>query len=127
MNYPKMSKKRKVDADGRLFKNDGKARTCLCFKVKNRCVLCHEAVSVIKEYNLHRHFDTKHGAQYGKIGLQEKQELSQELKGKLRLQQSLFTKATAKNNAALKASFIVAVEIAKASKSFSEGAHAEVL
>lgn len=86
------------------------------------CLLCHEAVAVVKEYNLCRHFDTKHGAKYGKNSLQEKQEIAQELKGKLRLQQSLFTKSTAKNNAAMKASFIVAEEIAKASKSFSEGA-----
>ena len=34
----------------------------------------------------------------------------------------MFTKATAKNNAAVKASFIVAEEIAHASKSYSEGA-----
>uniref|UniRef100_A0A8P4KAR1 SPIN-DOC-like zinc-finger domain-containing protein n=1 Tax=Dicentrarchus labrax TaxID=13489 RepID=A0A8P4KAR1_DICLA len=85
------------------------------------CLLCYEAVSVVKEYNLRRHFDTKHGVKYAKASLQEKQQLAQELKGKLRSQQCMFTKSTAKNNAAVKARFIVAEEIAHASKSFSEG------
>ena len=81
-----------------------------------------EAVSVIKENNLRRHYETKHGAKYAKVSLQEKQAIVKELKGNLRSQQNLFTKATAKNDAAVKASFIVAEEIAHTSKSFSEGA-----
>lgn len=45
------------------FKKDGKASTCLCFKEKKtECLLCYEVVSVIKEYILRRHVDTKHGA-----------------------------------------------------------------
>lgn len=53
--------------------------------------------------DLRRHFDTKHGAKYGKASLQEKQQIAQELKDKLRSQQNVFRKATAKNNAAVKA------------------------
>ena len=34
-----MSKKRKIDTDG-CFMKDGKANICLCFKEKNRYVLC---------------------------------------------------------------------------------------
>ena len=68
------------------------------------------------------HYETKHGAKYAKVSLQEKQAIVKELKGNLRSQQNLFTKATAKNDAAVKASFIVAEEIARTSKSFSEGA-----
>ena len=48
------------------------------------CLLCYEAVAVIKEYN--QHFDTKHRAQYAKVSLQEKQQMVQELKGKLQSQ-----------------------------------------
>ena len=81
-----------------------------------------EAVSVIKENNLRRHYETKHGAKYAKVSLQEKQAIVKELKGNLRSQQNLFTKATAKNDAAVKASFIVAEEIACTFKSFPEGA-----
>eukprot|EP00066_Takifugu_rubripes_P027642 XP_011616908.1 PREDICTED: LOW QUALITY PROTEIN: general transcription factor II-I repeat domain-containing protein 2-like [Takifugu rubripes] len=114
-----MSRKRKVDADGRLLEGE------YLFVLQGErpvCLLCYEAVSVVKEYNLRRHSDTKHGAKYAKASLQEKQQIAQELKGELWLLQSLFTKSTAKNEAAVKASFIVAEEIAHASKSFSEGA-----
>ena len=47
--------------------------------------------------------------------MREKQKIVQELKGRLQLQQDLFTKATAKSDAAVKASFIVAEEITRAS------------
>ena len=52
----------------------------------------------------------------------KKQQIVQKLKGGLQSQQKMFTKAVAKNEAAVTASFIVAEEIARASKSFSEGA-----
>lgn len=80
--------------------------------------MCYKAVLVVKEFNLHRHFVTNHGAKYAKASLQEKQQIAQELKGKLLLQQSLFMKSTAKNEAAVKASFIVAEEIAHVSSLF---------
>jgi len=65
----------------------------------------------MNEYNLRRHFDTKHGAKYPQFSHQEKHKTFQELKGRLLSQQNLFTKATAKNDAAVQASFIVAEEI----------------
>nr|XP_040025001.1 general transcription factor II-I repeat domain-containing protein 2-like [Gasterosteus aculeatus aculeatus] len=118
-----MSRKRKVDADRRLFQQRWEGEYLFVLQGERPvCLLCYEAVSVVKDYNLRRHFDTKHGAKYAKASLQEKQQIAQELKGKLQSQQSLFVKSTAKNEAAVKASFIVAEEIAHASKSFSEGA-----
>lgn len=122
-NDPEMSRKRKIDADGRQFQERWEGEYMFVLQgEKPVCLLCYEAVSVVKEYNLRRHFDTKHGAKYAKVSLHEKQQIVKELKGKLRSQQNLFTKATTKNDAAVKASFMVAEEIARASKSFSEGA-----
>ncbi|KAF4081932.1 hypothetical protein AMELA_G00146060, partial [Ameiurus melas] len=104
------------------FMKDGKASICLCFKEKNRYVLCvMRRCRSSKSITLRRPFDTKNGATYAKFSLQEKQQIAKELKGKLRSQQNVFTKASTKNDAAVKASFIVAEEIARASKSFSEG------
>lgn len=118
-----MSKKRKIDAEGRQFKERWESEYMFVLQgEKPVCLLCGEAVSAMKEYNLRRHFDTKHGAKYANSSLQEKHKIVQELKGRLQLQQNMFTKATAKNDAAVKASFIVAEEIARASKCFSEGA-----
>lgn len=62
------------------------------------------ALSVVKEYNIRWHFDTKHGAKYAKVSLQEKQQKVKELKDKLWWQQNVFTKAKAKNDAAVRAS-----------------------
>uniref|UniRef100_A0A3Q3WPK1 DUF4371 domain-containing protein n=1 Tax=Mola mola TaxID=94237 RepID=A0A3Q3WPK1_MOLML len=70
---------------------------------------CSVTVSVMKEYNLRRHFHTKHG-------------LTQELKDRLQSQQNMFTKASGRSDAVLKASFTVTEEIARAAKCFSEGA-----
>lgn len=76
---------------------------------------------VVKEYNLHRHFDTKHYTKRMLNLVSKKNSIVQELKGKLQLQQGIFTKATAKNGAILEASFIVAEDIAEVSLCFSEG------
>lgn len=62
-----MSKKRKVDADGKLFQERWEGEYLFVLQGERQvCLLCYEAVSVVKEYNLRRHFDTKHGAKYGK-------------------------------------------------------------
>ncbi|KAJ1099676.1 hypothetical protein NDU88_004775 [Pleurodeles waltl] len=86
------------------------------------CLICYEAVAVMKEYNLRRHFETKHGAKFANLSHQEKQQKVQELKGSLHSQRNIFAKMTAKNDAAVKASYLGAEEIARASKCFSEGA-----
>ena len=118
-----MSKKRKIDAQGRQFHERWENEYLFVLQGENPvCLVCYEVVSVVKEYNLRRHFETKHGAKYAQFSLQEKQRIAAELIGILQSQQNMFTKATSKNDAAVKASFIVAEEIARASKSFSEGA-----
>lgn len=85
------------------------------------CLLCYEAVSVNKEYNLHGPFDTKHT----KVSLLEKQRILQESKGKLRC----LSKGTVKNTTAVKASFFVAEDIVRAllQKSLFESVFAEGL
>ena len=70
-----MSKKRKIDAQGRPFQDRWEGEYMFVLqKEKPVCLLCYEAVSVVKEYNLRSHFDTKHGAKYAKFSLQEKQQ-----------------------------------------------------
>ncbi|KAI5105877.1 general transcription factor II-I repeat domain-containing protein 2-like [Silurus meridionalis] len=66
-NDSKMSRKRKTDADGRLFQErlEGEYMSVLQGE-KPVCLLFYEAVAVVKEYNLRWHFDTKH-AKYGKL------------------------------------------------------------
>ena len=118
-----MSKKRKIDAQGRQFHERWENEYLFVLQGENPvCLVCYEVVSVLKEYNLRRHFETKQGAKYAQFSLQEKQRIAAELIGILQSQQNMSTKASSKNDAAVKASSIVAEEIARASKSFSEGA-----
>uniref|UniRef100_A0A3Q4BB60 DUF4371 domain-containing protein n=1 Tax=Mola mola TaxID=94237 RepID=A0A3Q4BB60_MOLML len=65
----------------------------------------------VMEYNLRQQFHKKHGVKYATINLEEKHQLAQELKDRLQ-----------SNDAAVKTSFIVAKEITRAAKCFSEGA-----
>ncbi|KAK1877189.1 General transcription factor II-I repeat domain containing protein 2, partial [Dissostichus eleginoides] len=57
-----MSRKRKIDADGRVFQERWEGEYMFVLQgEKTVCLLCYEAVAVVKEYNLRRHFETKHG------------------------------------------------------------------
>lgn len=79
-----MSRKRKIDADGRLFQERWEGEYMFMLQgEKPVCLLCHEVLLVVKEYNIRWHFDTKHGAKYAKVSLQEKQQKVKELKNKL--------------------------------------------
>ena len=71
---PKCPERGKLMQTEDCFKKDGRVNTCLCFKEKD--LLCYEVVSVVKAYNLRRHFDTKRGAKYAKTSLQEKQQIA---------------------------------------------------
>uniref|UniRef100_A0A8C5M3G8 SPIN-DOC-like zinc-finger domain-containing protein n=1 Tax=Leptobrachium leishanense TaxID=445787 RepID=A0A8C5M3G8_9ANUR len=118
-----MMLKRKVDAEGRQFQERWESEYMFVINGdKPVCLICYEAVAVMKEYNLRRNFETKHGAKFANLSHQEKQQKVQELKGSLHSQRNIFAKMRAKNNAAVKASYLVAEEIARTSKCFSEGA-----
>lgn len=61
-------------------------------KKKTVCLLCYEALPAVKECNLRQHFETKHGANYAKVSLPEKQQIVEEFKCKLQWQQNVFVK-----------------------------------
>ena len=53
-----MSKKRKIDAQGMQFHEQWENYCKFVSQgEKTVCLLCYEAVSVVKEFNLRRHFD----------------------------------------------------------------------
>ena len=102
-------KKRKVDSECRVF---NKEWTTNYFFTEVRstavCLICQETVAVFKEYNISRHFTTKHAnyaskqspqelaatAQRLTANLQSPQELAataQRLTANLQTQQNLFT------------------------------------
>jgi hypothetical protein len=61
----KVAKKTKLDSKTRNFNNDWTMKYLFILPnvpdLKPMCVLCTECVSAVKEYNMKRHFTTKHG------------------------------------------------------------------
>ena len=56
------------------------------------CLLCSESVSVMKEYNVRRHYVTKHSAKYDSFQGERRKEKVQNMIKNLKQQQSIFTK-----------------------------------
>ena len=80
------------------------------------CLICGANVAVIKEFNLRRHYETKHKDNLKDLDAEQKVQKAEELKKNLTIQQTFFTRAKSQSEAAVKASFIVAEE-----QPFSEG------
>ena len=114
--------KRKVDIEKRIFEHRWKAEHLLTeIAEKSVCLICRSSVEVIKEFNLSQHYEAKHQDMLINLNTAQKQQKAEELKKNPTYQQTLFTKAKSQNQAAVKASFIVAEEIAKSSRPFTEG------
>lgn len=115
-------KKRKVDRECRVFKKEW---TTKYFFTEHRssavCLICQETVAVFKEYNISRHFATKHANYASKLSTKEREAAAEKLAANLKAQQSFFHRQTAIQESSTKASFMLSFKIAKASKPLSEG------
>ncbi|XP_005817565.2 general transcription factor II-I repeat domain-containing protein 2-like [Xiphophorus maculatus] len=116
------AKKRKVDAECRVFNKNWTAKY-LFTEVRGKavCLVCGEQIAVFKDYNLSRHYETKHGEKYKNVTDAERARTSEALLAKLQKQQGFFTKLHTSRDAATKTSFVIAHKIAKTGKPFSEG------
>jgi len=77
--------------------------------------------SVQYQYNISRHFATKHANYASKQSTQERAATAQRLAANLQTQQNLFHRKTAIQESSTKASLLLAFKLAKASKPFSKG------
>lgn len=116
-----LSKKRKIDIEGRVFQEKW-THSYLFTDVNGKavCLVCSQQVSVMKEYNIRRHYVTHHSEKFNMQGQMRKEKVN-ELLGALRKQQCVFTRSRDISAAAVKASYIIANEVALASKPYSEG------
>jgi hypothetical protein len=80
-----------------------------------------KTTAVQKEYNIKRHYTTRHAEEYAKYQGEERDARVAKLKTCLSRQQVFFRKATKDSDAAVEASYVVSEMIAKAGKSFKEG------
>ncbi|KAI7800955.1 putative general transcription factor II-I repeat domain-containing protein 2-like [Triplophysa rosa] len=115
-----MSKKRKIDLEGRMFQEIWKETYFFCEdNGRPVCLICSQAVAVQKEYNIKRHYEI-HAETYDKYTGQLRTEKVNNLALALKKKQPMFTKRSGTDEA-VKASYLIANEIAAASKPFSEG------
>ena len=116
------TKKRKVDAECRVFKKTWTSKY-LFTEVRGKavCLVCGDQSAVFKDYNLSRHYETKHSEKYKNLNDAEMARISEDLVAKLQKQQGFFTKLHTSRDAATRTSFVISHKIAKNSKSFSDG------
>ncbi|UYV81096.1 EPM2AIP1 [Cordylochernes scorpioides] len=118
----RMEKKRKIDSECRKFKDQWNIQYFVIESSnKALCLICNESIAVLKEYNMKRHYETKHSQNYSKYTGIVRTEKFEALKRGLKSKQSLFTKVKTEQEAATRASFRVALEIAKRGKPFTDG------
>jgi len=85
-------------------------------------LVCSQQVSVVvKKYNARHHYETHHAERYRGLLGQPKREKVKELIAGLKKQQSVFTSVPDISAADVKASYLVANDIASASKPCCEG------
>ena len=115
-------KKRKLEKSYRIF-NDDWIHRYFFINSRNKvvCLFCQETVAVIKEYNLKRHHQTKDGEFAREVSQEERRKKSSEYVKKLEKQQAVFEKQSVLQTSASQASFMVAYNLARNSKPFSDG------
>lgn len=115
------AKKRKIVDENRRYSDEWEEKYFFITQnTKLMCLICRETVAVFKEYNVKRHYETKHN-DYLKFDKEVKQSKLQELKSQLRTQQKMFGSALQQPFNIVKASYSVSFLIAKKMKTFSDG------
>ncbi|XP_042242397.1 general transcription factor II-I repeat domain-containing protein 2B-like [Homarus americanus] len=115
------SKKRKVEAEHRTFNKEWTSKYFFTnVDEKAVCLICRESVAMLKNYNLKRHFETKHSSKYEKFSDEQKRKKANEMVVQLQ-QKNIFRKQFASKDDITKVSYVIAHKIAKNSKPLSEG------
>ena len=86
------------------------------------CLIYEQTVSVNKEYNIKRHYDSKHAnGVYGKLKGRNIELKVEQLKEQLKSQRLIFQKMHTDNEKTVRCSFLIAQRIAETMKPYSEG------
>jgi hypothetical protein len=116
------TKKRKVGDENRSFNEKWKLDYFFTLvKDKAVCLLCSDSVSVLKEYNIKRHYEAKHETNYKNIQDQMRKDQLNKLEKSLKQQQNIFKVQTFSSDLAVKASYTVSKILTKKMKPFADG------
>ncbi|UYV65514.1 hypothetical protein LAZ67_3004575 [Cordylochernes scorpioides] len=113
--------KRKIADEHRNFQEKWELEY-FCSEVKDKIIylICNNAISVPKLYNIKHHYE-QHKSKYDTYEGLMRQEKLKEFKLGMKKQQFMFTKVSQKSEAAVHASYVLSEMIAKHSKPFTEG------
>ena len=120
----KETRKRKVEEEMQKFNEKW---TSEYFFIKNAdskplCLICNQTVNVDKEYNIKRHYDSKHAdGVYEKLKGRDRELKVKQLKEQLKSQRFLFQKMHINNEKTVQCSFLIAQRIVQTMKPYSEG------
>ena len=115
-------KKRKVDSECRVFNTEWTTKYFFTeVRSKAVCLICQEAIAVLKEYNISCHFSTMHANYANNQSTQERTATAQRLAASLQAQQNTFQRQTAVQESSKKATYLLAFKLAKTSKPLSKG------
>nr|XP_039264551.1 general transcription factor II-I repeat domain-containing protein 2-like [Styela clava] len=114
------TKKRKIDAECRFFNNEWGEKY---FFIKSNdqnaiCLICNDIVAVKKEYNVRRHYETKHLSIYSKYTGKMRSDKYESTRRSLESLRKLFTKKFAENHASHK----IVTKLVEREKPFTDGA-----
>lgn len=115
------NKKRKIETEHRIFNSEWTNKYLFTlFKDKIICLVCRETIAVPKEYNVRRHFETKHQT-LSKLDKNEKTLKAVKLLSAISGEANYFKIIVTESKTVTKIGFQISREIAAAGKSFTEG------
>ncbi|XP_015915542.1 general transcription factor II-I repeat domain-containing protein 2A-like [Parasteatoda tepidariorum] len=91
------------------------------FKDKAACLIFSATASTLKEYNIKRHYDTKHEQQYKNLTGQLRIDKFNQMEKHLENLQAILKNKASLSNMAVKASFVVSQILANKMKPFADG------
>uniref|UniRef100_A0A3Q3IZK0 SPIN-DOC-like zinc-finger domain-containing protein n=1 Tax=Monopterus albus TaxID=43700 RepID=A0A3Q3IZK0_MONAL len=116
-----MESSRQWHADKRHFKRTWEEEYFFTdINSKAVCLICSQSVAVLKEYNIRRHYETRHAA-FSRFKGEARKTKSRELLAKLRSQQNTLTRPSSAQESATQASYEISALIARSGRSFSTG------
>lgn len=113
--------KRKIADENRKFSESWTEKYFFVESNKKcTCLICNYVIVVFKEYNLKRHYESKHAA-YSKLEKEERECKIKSLRRCFDYQKDVFVKATQGFDNCVEVSFQIASLIAKSSRPFTDG------
>ena len=114
------NKKRKIESEGRVFNSEWTNKYLFTAEnLKILCLVCQNMVSVPKEYNLRRHFETNH-PNLALLDINEKSLKAESLLASFGSEQNFFKLPSNESATVTRVSFEISRKIAVAGKSFTE-------